>query len=357
VFHAATGGFSYETLPLAGSAPDGVERYFVTDEVYTGRLTAWHADADPFKVTFWVIVSWTWQLEGGGSYWTVTGAATGYSGGTLLAFAVSLSPDPQQQERKKLRVKVRYRDSKGREWEVEVEYESVKTPPPGSITVGAVVFDAENGDYSLIGVSGDIFRLSAPQKNSPVNTLIERVMQLPPADDYTAEATYRTSPRSGDSTCSPPLKSSPEKFSVVANASGSIGFIFVRHKGIRGWVWERTSDGGLTPLPEATVAVFKGAQSEPIFSTKSEDNGSFLIPGYIVDGWLNKYGDGSFTIKVTPPARSMLRPDPPFILKDTPTITKCQRRKSEEPCPRDKTIDLGDFVFTYKPPESPPGGG
>jgi hypothetical protein len=49
---------------LAGSAPDGVERYFVTDEVYTGRLTAWHADADPFEVTFWVIVSWTWQ-EGG----------------------------------------------------------------------------------------------------------------------------------------------------------------------------------------------------------------------------------------------------------------------------------------------------
>ena len=37
--------------------------------------------------------------EGIGSYWSVTGAAMETSGGTLLAFALSLAPDPQQQER------------------------------------------------------------------------------------------------------------------------------------------------------------------------------------------------------------------------------------------------------------------
>ena len=42
-------------------------------------------------------------MAGGiGSYWSVTGAAMEPSGGTLLAFALSLAPDPQQQERKKV---------------------------------------------------------------------------------------------------------------------------------------------------------------------------------------------------------------------------------------------------------------
>jgi len=356
VFHAATGGFAYETLPLAGSAPNGMERYFVTDEVYTGRLTAWHADADPFEVTFWVIISWTWQ-EGVGSYWTVTGAATGYSGGTLLAFAVSLSPDPQQQERKKLRVKFRYRDSKGQEWETEVEYESVKTPPTGNLKVYGALFDAETGKSEPLDVSGNIWRKSEPEKKLGFRTRQgQDTVQLPPAPDYTAEATGRES-RSQLAMCRPPLKSGPEEFGVMANETGSIGFRFVVHKGIVGMVWERTSDGGLVPLLGATVEVFKGTQR--LYETKTESSsgiiGSFQIPAHLIDSWLEQYGDTNFTIKVTPPSRSMLRPNPPFIPKDTPTITKCRRRKTDEPCPRDTTIELGDFVFTYKPPESPPG--
>jgi hypothetical protein len=359
VFRAATGGLAYETLPLAGSAPDGVERYFVTDEVYTGRLTAWHADADPFEVTFWVIVSWTWQ-EGIESYWTVTGAATGYSGGTLLAFAVSLSPDPQQQERKKLRVKFRYRDSKGREWETEVEYESVKTPPTGNLKVYGALLDAETGKSEPLGVWGNIWRKSKPDEvkvgfNAKQG---QDTVQLAPAPDYTAEATGRES-RSQLAMCRPPLKSGPEEFGVAANETGSIGFLFIVHQGISGMVWERQSDGSLVPLPGATVEVFKGDQR--IYSTQSESTkgivGSFMIPGHIVDGWLNQYGDSSFTVKVTPPNRSMMQPNPPFIPRDTPTITKCRRRKTGESCPRDTTINLGDFIFTYQPPQQPPGGG
>jgi hypothetical protein len=358
VFRAATGGLAYETLPLAGSAPDGVERYFVTDEVYTGRLTAWHADAAPFRVTFWAIVSWTWLLEGGGSYWTVIGAATGYSGGTLLAFAVSLSPDPQQQERKKLRVKFRYRDSKGREWETEVEYESVKTPPTGNLKIYGAMLDAEKLESRPINVWGNIWREAEPEKKYGFSTQQgQGTIQLAPAPDYTAEATGRDS-FSELAMCQTPIKSGPERFAVVANETGSIRFLFIVHKGISGMVWERQSDGSLVPLPGATVEVFKGDQR--IYSTKSESTGivgSFMIPGHIVDSWLNQYGDSGFTVKVTPPPRSMMRPNPSFILRDTPTITKCRRRKTNEPCPRDATINLGDFIFTYQPPQQPPGGG
>jgi hypothetical protein len=354
VFRAATGGLAYETLPLAGSAPDGVERYFVTDEVYTGRLTAWHADADPFEVTFWVIVSWTWQ-GGDGSYWTVKGAVTGYSGGTLLAFAVSLSPDPQ----KKLRVRFRYRDSKGREWET-VEYESVKTPPTGNLKVYGALFDAETGKSEPLEVWGNIWRKSKPDevKASFYTKQGQDTVQLPPAFDYLAEATGRES-RPQLALCRPPLRSGPEEFGVAANETGSIGFLFIVHQGISGMVWERQSDGSLVPLPGATVEVFKGDQR--IYSTQSESTkgivGSFMIPGHIVDGWLNQYGDSSFTVKVTPPNRSMMQPNPPFIPRDTPTITKCRRRKTGESCPRDTTINLGDFIFTYQPPQQPPGGG
>jgi hypothetical protein len=285
----------------------------------------------------------------------VTGAATGYSGGTLLAFAVSLSPDSQ----KKLRVRFRYRDSKGREWET-VEYESVKTPPTGNLKVYGALFDAETGKSEPLGVWGNIWRKSKPEevKASFYTKQGQDTVQLLPAFDYLAEATGRES-RPQLALCRPPLISGPEEFGVAAYSTGSIGFSFIVHKGISGMVWERQSDGSLVPLPGTTVEVFKGTQR--LYGTTTESSsgiiGSFFIPAHLIDSWLEQYGDTSFTIKVTPPARSMLRPDPPFILKDTPTITKCQRRKSEEPCPRDKTIDLGDFVFTYKPPESPPGGG
>ena len=358
MFHAATGGFTYETLPLAGSAPDGVERYFVTDEVYMGQLTAWHADANPFRVTFWVIGSWTWLLEGGGSYWTVTGAATGYDGGTLLAFSLSLSPDPQQQERKKLRVRFRYRDSKGREWETEVEYESVKTPPTGNLIIYGAMLDAERFESRPINVNGNIWREAKPEDKYSFSTQQgQGTIQLAPAPDYTAEATGRDS-FSGLAMCQTPIRSGPERFAIGANETGSIRFLFIVHKGILGMVWERKSDGSAVPLSGATVEVFKGDQL--IYSTQSQSGGivgSFEIPGHIIDGWLDKYGDSSFTVKVTPPSRSMMRPNPPFILRDTPKITKCRRRKTDEPCPRDATINLGDFIFTYEPPRSGPGGG
>jgi hypothetical protein len=241
-----------------------------------------------------------------------------------------------------------------------VEYESVKTPPTGNLKVYGALFDAETGKSEPLGVWGNIWRKSKPEevKASFYTKQGQDTVQLLPAFDYLAEATGRES-RPQLALCRPPLISGPEEFGVAAYSTGSIGFSFIVHQGISGMVWERQSDGSLVPLPGATVEVFKGDQR--IYSTQSESTkgivGSFMIPGHIVDGWLNQYGDSSFTVKVTPPNRSMMQPNPPFIPRDTPTIIKCRRRKTYEPCPRDATINLGDFIFTYQPPQQPPGGG
>lgn len=355
VFHSAIGGFAYETLPLAGNTPDGAERYFVTDETYTGQITVWHADAEPFRLTFWIFITWT-QIFGGGNYWTVTGAVTAANGGTLLAFAASLSPDSQQQERKKLRIKFRYRDSKGREHEIEVEYETVKTPPTGSVTIYGSMFDLETQEAKPISVSGNIWRKAEPNKKYGfyIPQSGQGAVRLAPAPDYTAEATSRT-PMYG--LCEPPMKSSPEEFAVGAHTATSIGFLFIRHQGIRGRVMEQTLNGRL-PLKDAIIYVLKDGEELPTRDPiKSGFDGRFEVPAHYIDAWLKTYGDSKFTIKVVPPPRSQMMPKPSSILKDTPVITKCKRRKTEESCPRDTAIDLGDFVFTYEPPPSGPGEG
>jgi hypothetical protein len=282
---------------------------------------------------------------------------TGSDGGTLLAFALSLSPDPQQQTSEEIEVEVEYVDSKGRTHKFKVRYKSVKTPPMGNLTVYGARADAETGKVEPHNVSGSIWREGVPnaEKYKFATQQGQGTVQLPPAPDYTAEATERDP---YPTVCQTPIRL-PDRFAIGANTSTSIRFLFIVHKGISGMVWERKSDGSLVPLPGATVEVFKGDQR--IYSTQSESTkgivGSFMIPGHIVDGWLDKYGDSSFTVKVTPPDRSMMQPNPRFIPRDTPTITKCRRRKTNEPCPRDTTINLGDFIFTYQPPKQPPGGG
>ncbi|MFN3422149.1 MAG: hypothetical protein ACK40X_10555, partial [Armatimonadota bacterium] len=338
LFHSATGSFAYETLSLTGNTPDGAERYFVTDETYTGNLVFCHADVSPFRLTFWAILSWTW-VEGGGNYWTVTAAVTATSGGELLAFAASLSPDPQQQKRKKLCIRVKYRDAKGREHEVELEYETVKTPPLGSISIGAGVWDVEAGKASPIGVTGHIYRKSEPEKkysfgnmNDPSQPI---VVSLPPADDYTAVATGRSS-YSNVSMCSVPLKSGPEEFAVGANTAGSICFLFIIHKGIKGRVMEETSVGNekkLVPLPGAQVWIFPGALDYgPWYSG---DDGYFEIPASTIDNILAKRGSSTYIVKVIPPPRSGPRnpkPKPEEISREV-KLTKCERKNHADPCP------------------------
>jgi len=69
---------------------------------------------------------------------------------------------------------------------------------------------------------------------------------------------------------------------------------------------------------------------------------------------LAQYGSGKYTVKVIPPSRSMLRPEPMEGSKEV-TLTKCERLEARDTCPRDFTVDTGIFYFTYKP--AFPGGG
>ncbi len=128
---------------------------------------------------------------------------------------------------------------------------------------------------------------------------------------------------------------------------------FYLHKGIKGRVMEQTS-GGQVPLPGANAFLYKGTDQ---FSGpwESGSDGYFFIPPFPIDGILGQYGSGIYTVKVVPPSRSMMKPEPLEATKDV-TLTKCERTNPGDPCPRSLTIDIGTFVFTYKPAYPGPGG-
>ncbi len=129
---------------------------------------------------------------------------------------------------------------------------------------------------------------------------------------------------------------------------------FSYHKGIKGRVMELTS-GGAIPLPGAKAYLYKGTNqlSGP---WESDSDGYFFIPPLYIDAALGQYGSGSYAVKVVPPARSMMKPDPLEATKDV-NLTKCERTKPSDTCPRALTEDVGIFYFTYKPAFPGPGGG
>ncbi len=142
-------------------------------------------------------------------------------------------------------------------------------------------------------------------------------------------------------------------FAVFENQTTHAQLLFYYHKGIKGQVMEQTSNGS-TVLPGANAYLYKGTNqlSGP---WESDSNGYFFIPPFSVDGILMQYGSGTYTVKVIPPSRSMLRPEPLEGLKDV-SLTKCARKNPGDTCPRSLTIDVGTFYFTYKPAYPGPDG-
>jgi len=130
---------------------------------------------------------------------------------------------------------------------------------------------------------------------------------------------------------------------------------FFYHKGIKGRVMELINTGVAIPLPGAQAYLYKGTNqlSGP---WESDSDGYFFIPPLHIDAALNQYGSGSYTVKVIPPSRSMMKPDPLEATKDV-NLTKCERTKQNDTCPRALTEDVGIFYFTYKPAFPGPGGG
>lgn len=151
-----------------------------------------------------------------------------------------------------------------------------------------------------------------------------------------------------------------EEATVIKNQRNTTSMYFYLHKPIKGQVMEQTSNGQTIALPNAVAYLYKGEErlSDPDLC-KSDNNGYFFIPAPNIDTALNQYGSGSYTVKVVPPPRSMMKAVPVSPEEGTKdvSLTKCERKDPKDECPRALTIDVGIFVFTYKPAFPGPGGG
>ncbi len=145
-----------------------------------------------------------------------------------------------------------------------------------------------------------------------------------------------------------------EEVTVVKQVRNVTSMYFYFHKPITGRVMEQTASG-LVALPGARVYLFKGEQ-ELSGPWESDTNGAFAIPPFVIDAILAQHGSGTYTIKVIPPSRSMMHPEPLEATKNV-DLTKCERLKPLDTCPRALTVDVGQFSFTYKPAYPGPGGG
>lgn len=146
---------------------------------------------------------------------------------------------------------------------------------------------------------------------------------------------------------------------VEKNQTSRAQLRFLYHKSIIGQVVEQTSSGSLVPLPYAIASLWKGDVKVSEDQLSGTD-GRFTIPARHIDTALNQYGSGTYYLKVIPPSRSMLRAKPPsYPTEDRPTnvtLTKCERTKPSDTCPRALTINAGIFIFTYEPAFRGPGG-
>ncbi len=149
-----------------------------------------------------------------------------------------------------------------------------------------------------------------------------------------------------------PILACPEVWSlpvkVEEGQTTQVTLLFLYHKGIVG----RVVDQNGNPLANARAYLYKD-DIQLSDACYSDPQGYFTIPALHIDTALAKYGSGTYTIKVIPPPRSPMQPDPKEALKEV-TLTKCEQPKSGE-CPRAFTVNVGEFVFTYKPPTQPPG--
>lgn len=137
-----------------------------------------------------------------------------------------------------------------------------------------------------------------------------------------------------------------EEITVFEGHQNIASMYFYLHKGIKGRVMELRSDWRAFPLPRAQVYLFKGDQqlSGP---WESDDDGYFLIPPFEIDAILAQYGSGTYTVKEIPPARSTIMPVPKEETKNV-NLTKCERLKPLDECPRALTVDAGIFHFRYE---------
>ncbi len=224
----------------------------------------------------------------------------------------------------------------------------------GILAIHVRIADAEQG--SITGFAQVILEIWRGNKRGippPEATWIvypdgngDLSLPLPKAPDYLVRAIKFISIPACPEAWAGPVK-------VDENQTTHAQLLFYYHKPVKGRVVEQTSSGQV-PLSGATANLWKG-DTKVSSDWESGSDGYFFIPPFPIDGILGQYGSGIYTVKVVPPSRSMMRPEPLEATKDV-TLTKCERTNPGDPCPRSLTIDIGTFVFTYKPAYPGPGG-
>lgn len=355
--NAATDQFETVTLPVPSAEED---YYFCDEEEYILRATftpSWDP-GNPTTQDFIIIVSVTYYFDGSPKMvWNfqIVGGPIITIGGRKYQPAIVERPCPCVGGTER-RVCLQLIDlATGRVvfcWPIK------KIPPPGQLLVKVFLTDIINPDTGewttkpISDVQVEARKWDKKKREWKLKATVKADANGEALFPELAPGHYQLW---GYKTISiPACPRVTEEVTVVKNQRNITSMYFYLHKGIKGRVMEQTSSGQV-PLPGAKASLWKG-DTKVSGDWESGSNGYFEIPPFVIDGVLNQHGSGTYTVKVIPPSRSMMRPEPLEGVRDV-DLTKCERTRLRDTCPRALTIDVGTFVFTYRPGYPGPGPG
>ncbi|MFA0781925.1 MAG: hypothetical protein YYHSYBAR_000316 [Candidatus Fervidibacter sacchari] len=280
-YDGVSGQFQYAELAL--DDPTISTWYFIDEEETTLHLTVLARQGNSFyqtDATFYITLSFSiddnWQFQGIGFGWQPRVQEGPRSGRDKVNVEIIINPDGS------VTIKVTITKPDGSSYTFTLLGPSV--PPPGTVTVTAVLGDAEKipDARALEGrtsANGEIWRRSKPGKRFAFSCSGQVNLQnIPVADDYTGKATRVTQKRRDgqvdNSACLGPVTSQPVQFDVRPQANHFVFFIFWQHKGVRGKVRVETPFGINNPVEKiAEVCLARQAREGeiPDFEIQNED--------------------------------------------------------------------------------------
>lgn len=337
--NAATNQFEMVTLPVPSNSAD---YYYADEESYVLRatFTSSLAPGNPTTQDFIIIVSATYYFDGP----------------PQLVWNFGIQPGEITVGGKPYKVRIVW-DPEGNVWleiindkgQVVARFPLRLVPPPGQLTVKVFLVDGEDikNIQPFPDVTVEAWHKGKKKATKVTNSNGEALFPKLAPGEYTLIGLKGR-----------PIPACPKVTYLVTVEKGvpnTTSIHFYLHKAIKGRVLEQTNTGSYVPLPGAKASLWKGGTKVSSDWT-SDSDGYFFISSLEIDAALAQFGNGDYTVKVIPPSRSMMRPEPREATKDV-TLTKCERTKPGDTCTRALTIDTGTFVFTYKPAFPGPGGG
>lgn len=346
--NAATSQLELVTLPIPSSEED---YYFVDEEEYLLRATftpSWDP-ANPTMQDFIVLVSVTYFFDG---------PSPRLNWFSLSPAEVTIGGKPY-----KGRVVVDelgnvFGELLNEKGEVVVRVPIKKVPPPGELLVKVyLVTENENDPHKptitpFADVVVEAYYWDSKENRWKFKAKVKADSNGEALFPELAPGQYRL--KGFKRLPIPACPQVVEEVTVMEKVRNITSMYFYTHKPIKGRVMEQTSSGEV-PLANAKAYLCKNDQQLSGPWTTDSD-GYFFIPPFEIDAVLAQYGSGTYTVKVVPPGRSMMKPEPLEASKSV-SLTKCERKEPLDSCPRALTVDVGTFVFTYKPAYPGPGGG